>query len=231
VKSKLFLALFLFVSSSSWTQVEGAAQCSCTSGWRNLQEANREFINNPKYIEEREQTANGQNPNYVVLSCADSRTPPELIFNQGLGRIFCPRVAGNTAGDQVIDSIAFAVKSWDVNTVVVMGHENCGAVIGALERLRKNHGRIDCENGIFNAVLIPIERAIVAEGVDIYGPNALEEATEANVRYTAKQLIKKSRVIRNALRDRQIVIVGSVYSLETGRAREIFTLDDCNRCF
>lgn len=230
MKSKLFLALLLIVSSSSWTQAEGAARCGCgsLSGWRELQESNREFIDNPKYIKERAQTANGQNPNFVVLSCADSRTPPELIFNQGLGKVFCPRVAGNTAGDQVIDSIAFAVKSWDVNTVVVLGHENCGAVIGALERLRMNNGRIDCQNGVFGAVLVPIERAIVAEGVDIYGPDAVEKATEANVLHAAKQMIRKSRIIRNALRDRQIVIVGSIYSLETGKAREIFIMDDCN---
>lgn len=228
MKSKFFLMLFMIVFSSTW--IQAASECGCGSkhDWHYLQRSNRKFIKDPKYIQQREKTANGQNPAFVVLSCSDSRTPPELIFKQGLGRIFCPRVAGNTAGDQVIDSIAFAVKTWDVTTVVVMGHENCGAVIGALERLRLNGGVIDPENGIFHAVLIPIEKAIVAAGIDIYGPNALEEATRANVVYTVQQLINKSVIISNAIRNGQIIIVGSVYSLKTGKAKELFIIDNCS---
>lgn len=227
IKSKVFLALLMIVFSSV---VQAACGCggqgyAPIDDWHYLQKANRRFIKNPKYIRQREETANDQNPAFVVLSCSDSRTPPELIFNQGLGRIFCPRVAGNTAGDQVIDSIAFAVATWDVTTVVVMGHESCGAVIGALDRLRENGGVVDPENGIFNAVLIPIERAIVEAGINIYGPNALEEATIANVAYAARQLIQKSTVIANAIQSGQIIIVGSVYSLRTGKAREIFIID------
>lgn len=245
-KSKFFLALFslMIISSNGGLQAScpsSSSSFSCSSSssesgcghleddWHYLQKANRTFIQNPKYIQQRAETAESQNPTYVVLSCSDSRTPPEIIFNQGLGRIFCPRVAGNTAGNQVIDSIAFAVKTWDVTTVVVMGHENCGAVIGALERLRENNGKIDKRDGIFNAVLRPIEVAIVKSGVDIYAPNALEEATKANVAYTAKKLIKKSRIISHALSSGQIIIVGSVYSLKTGKAKELFVLDKCSR--
>lgn len=225
MKSNFFLMLLLIVFSN--TGIEARCNCGSEHDWHALQKANKVFVNNPKYIHQRENTAPGQNPAYVVLSCADSRTPPELIFNQGLGIIFCPRVAGNTAGDQVIDSIAFAVNTWDVTTVVVMGHTKCGAVMGALERLRKNGGVIDPEDGIFNAVLIPIEKAILAEGVDIYGPNALEESTKANVRYVANRLIEKSAIIRNALGDGQIVIVGSIYNVSSGKVEELFILDNC----
>ncbi len=226
MKVKFFLMLLLVVFSNSWAQ-SSSDECGSQQDWHYLQKANKEFIHKPKYTKQRKKTANGQNPAFVVLSCADSRTPPELIFNQGLGRIFCPRVAGNTAGDQVIDSIAFAVHTWDVTTVVVMGHENCGAVIGALDRLRENGGVIDPENGIFHAVLIPIERAIIAAGIDIYGPNALEESIIANVVYTANQLINNSIIISNALQSGQIIIVGSVYSLRTGKAKEIFIINNC----
>lgn len=228
MKSKFFSILFLLVFSSTWVQAISNFECGSKSDWHYLQKSNRTFIKNPKYIKQRNKTARGQNPTFVVLSCSDSRTPPELIFNQRLGRIFCPRVAGNTAGDQVIDSIAFAVHTWDVTTVVVMGHERCGAVIGALERLRLNGGVIDRENGILNAVLIPVEKAIVAAGIDIYGPNALEESTVANVVYVTNQLITKSKIISEALRNGQIIIVGSVYSLETGKARELFIIDSCS---
>lgn len=228
---KFFLTLFIVVCSN--TSISASTDCKCHSlrGWESLQRSNKSFIRNSKFARQRRATANGQNPPYVVLSCADSRTAPELIFDRGIGEIFCPRVAGNTAGDQVIDSIAFAVHTWDVNTVVVMGHEECGAVVGALERLRLNNGVIDPDNGIFFAVLIPIEKAIVAAGIDIWGPNALEESIIANVRYTANQLIQKSTIISNALQSGQIIIVGSVYSLRTGKAEEIFILDNCANKF
>lgn len=229
MKGKLFLMLFMMAFSGMQSQVM-ASGCECGSqhDWHCLERFNKNFIKNPKYIEQRRETAQGQNPAYVVLSCADSRTPPELIFDQGLGSIFCPRVAGNTAGDQVIDSIAFAVNTWDVTTVVVMGHEHCGAVVGALERLRENGGVVDPENGIFNAVLIPIERAIVDAGIDIYGPNALKESIRANVEYVANQLMDKSEIISDAVHSGQIIIVGAIYSLETGKARELFIIDNCS---
>ncbi|MCE2982796.1 MAG: hypothetical protein LW832_04425 [Parachlamydia sp.] len=219
------ICLALFALSSAF--MEAGCGCGSQRDWRYLQRANKEFVRDSTFIKQRRKTADGQNPPFVVLSCSDSRTPPELIFNQGLGRIFCPRVAGNTAGDQVIDSIAFAVATWDVTTIVVMGHENCGAVIGALERLRENGGVVDPENGILNAVLIPIEQAIVAAGINIYGPNALEEATKANVAYAANQLIQKSTIISTALQTGQVIIVGAIYSLKSGKARELFVLDNC----
>lgn len=231
-KFKLLLALLSLTFVSSNMSVEASSSNSGCSGlqrdWHQLQKANERFIESKKYTKQRNATAGGQNPAYVVLSCADSRTPPELIFDKGLGKIFCPRVAGNTAGDQVIDSIAFAVKTWDVSTVVVMGHDNCGAVVGALDHLRENGGHIDPENGIFNAVLIPIEKAIVEAGIDIYGPHALEKSIKANVRYVAKQLLKKSAIIRRAVENEQIIIVGSVYGLSSGKAEELFVIDSCN---
>lgn len=230
IKTKLFLVLLVSVFSNAGVQASALSESKCgsTADWHSLQQANRSFIDNPKYIQQRKETAHGQNPAYVVLSCSDSRTPPELIFNQGLDSIFCPRVAGNTAGNQVIDSIGFAVHTWDVTTVVVMGHTDCGAVIGALERLRESGGVVDPENGIFHAVLIPIEKAIIASGIDIYGPNAIEESTQANILYVAKQLINKSDIIYHALRDGQIVIIGSVYHLKSGKAEELFIIDKCS---
>ena len=207
-----------------------AAQLECRlaeQDWRRLQLANVRFVEDPEYIRQRLETAGGQNPSYAVLSCADSRTPPELIFNKGLGKIFCPRVAGNTAGDQVIDSIAFAVATWDISTIVVLGHTSCGAVEGALARLRQNGGVIDKRNGIFGAVLIPIERAIIKSCVDIYAPNALQQATKANVAFAAERLIEKSDIIAKALESGQIIIVGAIYDLETGVAKEQFIIENC----
>lgn len=236
LKRNFFLT---FVSALAFVNVGLAAYVSSESSgsecdriehdWRSLQRANKKFIENPIYAQQRAATARKQNPTYVVLSCADSRTPPEIIFNQGLGRIFCPRVAGNTAGDQVVDSIAYAVSHWDVTTVVVLGHERCGAVIGALERLRENGGKVDQPNGIFNAVLIPIERAIVKAGIDIYAPDALDQSIKANVAYTALRLIKKSTIIADAVKNGQIAIVGAIYCLKSGKAKQLFIIDKCDQ--
>lgn len=234
-KTHFFLVLLITVFSNAWVSAGEDHKCNCGSkkGWHSLQQSNQEFIDNPKYIRQRKATAGGQNPHFVILSCADSRTCPEIIFNRlKLGTVFTPRVAGNTAGDQVIDSIAFAVHTWDVHTVVVMGHEECGAVVGALEHLRRNNGIIDPENGIFNAVLIPIEKAIVAAGIDIYGPNALQESIRANVAYAANQLLLKSKIISDAVRKGQIIIVGAEYNLSSGKAKQLFIIDKCsNRNF
>lgn len=230
-KIKFFFFLFSMIIVTANTSLQAAKakpDCECVEeDWRKLQLANLRFVEDPKYIQERLRTVVGQNPSYAILSCSDSRTPPELIFSKGLGKIFCPRVAGNTAGPQVIDSIAFAVATWDVTTIVVLGHTDCGAVEAALERLKMNGGVIDERNGILGAVLIPIERAIIKSGVDIYAPNAFEEATKANIRFAAERLIKKSDVIANALACGQIIIVGSLYDLGSGVASELFIIESC----
>jgi carbonic anhydrase len=231
-KFKFFLSLFTGAIVAANMDLQAVKpDCECVEqDWRKLQLANLRFVEDPVYIRQRLETAGGQNPSYAVLSCADSRTPPELIFNKGLGKIFCPRVAGNTAGAQVIDSIAFAVATWDVTTIVVLGHTNCGAVEGALQRLQQNGGVIDERNGILGAVLIPIERAIIKSGVDIYAPNAFEKSTKANVAFAAERLIKKSDIIAKALEKGQIIIVGAIYDLETGVASEQFIIESCRDC-
>lgn len=220
---RFFLAIFL-----AFFGLEAAASTCSDCDWNKLLRENEEFVHNPKYAKERARLVNGQNPHYVILSCSDSRVPPEIVFDQGLGDLFVARVAGNVVDSVVVDSIEFAVGTWDVTTLVVMGHTHCGAVEGALARLRKHHGNIDRPQGDhLNAVLIPIETAIVKAGIDIYAPNALELATRANVAYSVKQLLKRSPPILKAVKDRQIIIVGAEYSLKTGKVKELFTVDQC----
>jgi carbonic anhydrase len=221
---KIFFAILVtfFGIEGSAAHPHFCADCD----WLKLLKDNEAFIHNPEYARERAPLVDGQNPSYVILSCSDSRVPPELVFQQGLGDLFVARIAGNVVDTIVVDSIEFAVGTWDVTTVVVMGHTSCGAIEGALARLREHHGKIDEPRGDhLNAVLIPIEKAIVKAGINIYGPNALEQATKANVAYSVKQLLKRSPAITKAVKDRQIIIVGSEYSLKSGRVRELFVVD------
>lgn len=202
-----------------------ASHCS-DCDWEKLLAANKEFVNNPEFAQERAGLVKGQNPHYVILSCSDSRVPPEIIFEQGLGDLFVARIAGNVVDTIVVDSIEFAVTTWDVTTLIVLGHGNCGAVEGALARLRKNHGKIDHIQGDhLLAVLIPIETAIVEAGIDIYAPNALELSIKANVKYSVKQLLKRSPRILKAVQDGQIIIVGAEYRLKSGRVEQLFIVN------
>jgi len=201
-----------------------AGSCTPCSVWQNLQAANQSFVNDPAYAQARAQLVGGQNPLTIVLSCSDSRVPPELVFNQGLGQLFVARVAGNVVDDVVVDSIEYAVGHFDSVLILVMGHTHCGAVIGALNRLRQNGGNIVMPGGHLDAVLIPIEKAIKQAGIDIYAPNALELSINANIQYQANQLVMQSKVIQNALTNGILNIVGVLYSLETGVATQLFVI-------
>lgn len=196
-----------------------------TQGLKNLKLENENFINNPVFKKQRKGLVEKQNPSYVILSCSDSRATPEYIFNQPLGNMFTVRTAGQVIDNVVIDTIEFAVKNYDVVNLVVMGHQNCGAVDGALKRLKDNNGKVKipkAKKGSFiDAVLVPIERAIVAAKINIYAPDALEKATIANVKYIAKQLKKRSSVIAKAIKNKKISLFRAVYSLETGKVEFI----------
>ena len=213
-----FCLAFVSVGSSSLTANSPSQE------WHTLKVGNKKFANNPEFKKQRAPLVASQNPPCVVLSCSDSRVPPELVFDQGLGKLFVVRVAGQVVDDIVVDSIEYAVGHFDVKTIVVLGHTNCGAVIGALKHLKKNKGKIDPNGpGHLNAVLIPIEKAIVKAHINIYAHDALKKSIHANIRYAAKQLLKNSPAITAALKSGKINIVGGEYSLKTGKVNRHFT--------
>src|SRR5699024_7113453 len=150
----------------------------------------------------------GQNPSIIVLSCADSRVTPELIFNQKLGSLFVVRVAGQVVDDVVVDSIEFAVANFNPQIIVVLGHSDCGAVAGAFKHLQESNGVIDTSRGHLNAVLIPIETAIRKAGIDLRGADALEQSIRANIDYVMNQLIARSNTIAAAIHMGQLIVIG-----------------------
>ena len=201
-----------------------SALATPSNAWQYLQSSNQTFVNDCAYGCQRAGLVPEQNPFSVVLSCADSRVSPELVFNQGLGKLFVSRVAGPVVDNVVVDSIEYAVGHYDVKIIVVMGHTNCGAVTGALARLRKNKGKIAIKSGHLDAVLMPIEKAIKKAGIDIYASNALALSIRANVRYVADNLVAESKVIQKALATGILTIVGAEYSLETGKVAQLFVI-------
>jgi carbonic anhydrase len=151
--------------------------------------------------------AGGQHPIAVVLSCADSRVGPELVFDQGLGDLFVVRVAGNIADDASIGSIEYAVEHLGVPLIVVIGHEKCGAVTAAM-----NGG--ETGNHI-HAVVDPI-MPVVAEAKKRAG-DPVDAAIRLNVNRVVDQLEHTAPILAGKVGDKTLRIVGAYYSLDGGK--------------
>lgn len=190
--------------------------------WNSLAAGNRKFAQNRDFAKIREKFINGQNPPCIILSCSDSRVPPEIIFNQNIGSLFTVRTAGCVVDDVVVDTIEYALKHFDVSVIVVLGHSDCGAVKGAIKHLKQNQNKIDTPHGYLYAVLNPIETAILESKIDLFAQDALEKATRANIFYIASQLKKRSTIVQEGIRNGKIKIIGAEYHLKTGLVHHLF---------
>ena len=158
--------------------------------------------------------AQGQSPYAAVLGCSDSRVPPELIFDVGLGELFVVRVAGNILSPRVAGSLQYAETHLYTPLLVVLGHEGCGAVSAALATMIKgaqHHSRIQI---LVDSILPALQE------IDLnLSPKArLAQAVESNVRWTVRQ-ISESPEGQARLAEEQIKVVGAIYEIETGRVR------------
>ena len=152
----------------------------------------------------------GQTPFAAVLSCSDSRIPGEIVFDQGLGDLFVVRVAGNILAEEVIGSLAHAVNDLDVNLVIVMGHDHCGAVMAALK---------DDNKCIYVKSLIDKIKPLISSHNTT---DDLEKITKRNVKNVVSQLKNLNVVFNNKLSDKKLEIIGAYYDLETGKV-EFYT--------
>ena len=162
----------------------------------------------PHQTAARQQTlASSQSPHCAILTCADSRVPPEIIFDKGLGDIFDVRVAGNVAGDDETASVEYAAEHLHVPLVVVMGHTHCGAVSAALEG-----GTLPGKLPQLIAALRPAVEQSAHEPGD-----RLDNAVRDNVVHVVEQLSAAKPVLSELVATGKLRIVGAVYSLETGK--------------
>ena len=139
----------------------------------------------------RETLVAGQSPFAVIVSCSDSRVPPELIFNQGLGDLFVVRVAGNVIDKIELGSVEYAVEHLKAPLIVVMGHENCGAVEAAVEASgKKQHGNI-------GAIINKIEPSVKkVKSKDLHGKELVESVTNENIANSSREIKEGSKVIK-----------------------------------
>ncbi len=169
-------------------------------------------VTHPHQTEQRRQElAPHQEPLAIVLGCADSRVPPEVIFDQGLGDLFVVRVAGNIVDEEaVMGSLEYAVEHLHTSLLMVLGHKACGAVKATVEALSKNEEGEGHLKYIVNAIT-----PAVAEGRNKPG-DVLDNAVRANVLRTVGQL-KQTDLFAAAIRDRRLKIVGAYYDLGNGK--------------
>jgi len=182
-----------------------------------LKEGNERFVKNLKanrnLLQQVNETSKGQFPFATILSCIDSRTSAELIFDQGLGDIFSIRIAGNILNEDILGSMEFATKVMGTKIIVVLGHTKCGAVVGAC-----NH----VEMGNLTTLLNKIQPAIYQEKETVENRTGSNEkfvknVTEINVFLTIDRIRRESPIIAELEQKGAIKIIGGLYEVENGR--------------
>lgn len=160
----------------------------------------------------RESLAKGQQPYAIILSCSDSRVPPEIIFDKTMGEIFVIRVAGNIPDPVVLGSIEYAAEHIGSPLVMVLGHERCGAVTATVEAKGKAEGNI----GSIVKTIAPAAAKALKDGKGKSQAEIVEAATDANLDLVAASLTKKSPVIRHLVKEGTLKIVKAKYDLDDG---------------
>ncbi len=181
-----------------------------------LREGNYRFVNNLKtnrnLLQQVNETREGQYPFATILSCIDSRTSAELVFDQGLGDIFSIRIAGNVVNKDIMGSMEFACKLAGSKLIVVLGHTNCGAIKGACDNVQL---------GNLSTLLNRIQPAIYLERETKENRNSKNAAFVDNVMHnqikrSLESIVEHSVVLREMIENEEVGLVGAYYDVETG---------------
>lgn len=206
---KFALSLASIISCGSIFAANGN---SSTTALNKLIDGNQRYVNSTTVCHDdwsvkRMAQVKGQAPFAVIVTCSDSRVPPEIIFDQALGDLFVIRVAGNVVDDFAIGSIEYGVTVLGADTILVLGHSNCGAVDGALQGLTfDNHIQ-----EVLNAIQPAVETVKGTSG------NILEKAIKANVRHVENKLKNSQPVLNKLFEQRKLNIYGAYYDLSSGK--------------
>jgi carbonic anhydrase len=183
-----------------------------------LRAGNRRFVRNVPGVTvsrtHRDSLTEGQAPHAIVLACADSRVPPELVFDVGLGELFVVRVAGNVCAPSTVGSIEYAASALGTELIIVMGHTRCGAVKATTDALTSGESAGSESLDDIVARITPAVSNLVGRGLG--SSELLAVATRANVLLVADQLRSESRVLAERTRTGKLVIVSAEYALDSG---------------
>lgn len=208
----LFLSIVLCAGLIACTQKADSGK-NADLALKKLMEGNARFVSNQAAPEKacgpgvRQALTSGQQPYAVILSCSDSRVPPEIIFDLGLGEIFVVRVAGNVLSPVIIGSIEYAADHLGSPLIMVLGHERCGAVSAAVDSHGEPHGHV----GEIVKTIAPA----VAEARKVSGskekPALIEDAIDLNIKLVSQSLLKQSDVLAKLAAQKKIKVVNAKY--------------------
>ena len=184
-----------------------------------LKDGNKRFVNNLKFnrnlLQQANETSDGQHPFAVILSCIDSRTSAELIFDQGLGDIFSIRIAGNIVNEDILGSMEFGCKVAGAKAIVVLGHKKCGAIKGACDNVALGN-----LTGLIEKIKPAVDQeTTTTENRTSSNAKFVENVAELNVSLSVKNILLKSPLIAEMVKNEEITIVGGVQDISSGEVK------------
>ena len=227
MKKRLFilaLAVCMILACSGIVIAAGDSQnLAASDAWQELLKGNQRFVAGERAImnfpNKRIELIAGQHPFAAVISCSDSRVPPELLFDQGLGDLFIIRVAGNVAGPIELGSIEYGIEHLHIPLLVVLGHQACGAVDAAVQ---------GPAGGNIQSILNEIEPAVkIAKKTPRTG-NLVEDSVDENVKLVIKNILKRSPITEEYVKEGKLTVIGAKYFFDTGKIEVIEVVDDAS---
>jgi carbonic anhydrase len=195
---------------------QNSSTVSADQIWIDLAAGNQRFILGKEaphdFPAQRKALTKSQHPRVAVLSCADSRVPPELVFDAGLGELFVVRSAGEDDDPLSLGSLEYAVEHLGSSVIVVMGHQSCGAVTAACSGGKSESANLD-------AVVNPIASSCAK--VDPKRPETLDLAVRDHVHHVALAVLSRSELLKKAFDEGKLTVIEAYYSLDTGEVTKL----------
>lgn len=221
ILSSSLLALATVLSSCATSHVqttESQKQTTPAQAIQQLKAGNERFSTgrpiHRNLLEQAKKSAEGQHPIAAVVACLDSRTPPEVIFDQGMGDVFVARVAGNAVNPDILGSLEFATKVAGAKAVVVVGHTSCGAVKGACD-----HVKLGNLTGLLDRIAPAVAKTPTLPGESRTSKNHafVDQVAAKHVELTLNEIRSKSPILADLEKKGSIALVGGIYDLESGK--------------
>ena len=211
-----FAHLAVCILCASFAVAQDSPTVSADQIWNDLAAGNHRFVAGKTaphdLLAQRKALTKTQHPKVAVLSCSDSRVPPELVFDTGLGELFVVRSAGEDDDALSIGSLEYAVEHLGSSVIVVMGHQSCGAVTAACSGGKSESVNLD-------AVVVPIAPSCAK--MDPKRPESLDLAVRDHVHRVAQEILERSRILKKAVDEGKLAIIEAHYSLDTGEVTKL----------
>lgn len=186
--------------------------------WTALMSGNKRFVAGkhtlPQFASMRKSLVEGQHPKAIILGCADSRVPPELLFDKNLGEIFVVRDAGNITDEVSLGSIEYAFEHLHANLLVILGHESCGAVAAAV-----SGEKMPTKN--LQAIVDTIAPSFEGSKTCPLGGKSNMDCVKLNVGHSSDDVVSKSPILKKAVAEKELTIVRAIYKLDTGEVSRL----------